>query len=66
MLTGAKSLADTRNSLAHLNRGLRTGKALEHIDLIYGVAQLRLVLEINLLLDLKLRNAGPRVRLVEL
>ena len=56
----AKSLADTRNSLAHLNRGLRTGKALEHVDLVYGVAQLRLVLQINLLLDLKLKKTLVR------
>jgi hypothetical protein len=56
----ARSLADTRNSLAHLNRGLRSGKALEHIDLVYGVAQLRLIIQINLLLDLKVKKTLVR------
>jgi len=52
----AKDLADTRNALAHLDKNM-SGKVLDGEDLIDGVKQLRLIIEINLLLDLKLTKA---------
>ncbi|HEY5193120.1 MAG TPA: HEPN domain-containing protein [Solirubrobacteraceae bacterium] len=50
--TLAKELVVTRNAIAHLDRSI--SKALNGVDLIYAVARLSLVIQINLLLDLEL------------
>jgi hypothetical protein len=50
--TLAKELVTTRNAIAHLSRSI--SKALEGADLLYAVERLRLVIQVNLLLDLGL------------
>jgi len=50
--TLAKELVTTRNAIAHLSRSI--SKALEGVDLLYAVERLRLVIQVNLLLDLGL------------
>jgi hypothetical protein len=53
--TLAKELTATRNAVAHLSRSI--SKALDGVDLVYAVARLRLVIQVNLLLDLGLASA---------
>jgi hypothetical protein len=50
--TLAKELVTTRNAITHLSRSI--SKALEGTDLLYAVERLRLVIQVNLLLDLGL------------
>jgi ApeA N-terminal domain 1 len=50
--TLAKELVATRNAIAHLSRSI--SKALEGVDLLYAVERLRLVIQVNLLVDLGL------------
>ena len=50
--TLAKDLVNARNAVAHLSRSI--SKVLKGLDLTYAVARLRLVLQVNLLLDLGL------------
>jgi hypothetical protein len=52
--TLAKELVTTRNAIAHLSRSI--SKALEGVDLLYAVERLRLVIQVNLLLDLGLSS----------
>jgi hypothetical protein len=53
--TLAKELTATRNAVAHLSRSI--SKALDGVDLVYAVARLRLMIQVNLLLDLGLALA---------
>jgi hypothetical protein len=55
----ARDLAGTRNAIAHLDHRL-SGKSLEGVDLIYGVQRLQLIIQVNLLLDLKLTKTFVR------
>jgi len=48
--TLARDLVRTRNAIAHLDRSI--SKALDGVNLIYAVARLRLVIQVNLLIDL--------------
>jgi len=48
--TLARDLVRTRNAIAHLDRSI--SKALDGVNLIYAVARLRLVIQVNLLVDL--------------
>jgi|HubBroStandDraft_2_1064218.scaffolds.fasta_scaffold129223_2 hypothetical protein len=52
--TLAKDLVGTRNAIAHLDRSI--SKSLGGVNLIYAVARLRLVIQVNLLLDLGLER----------
>ncbi len=47
--TLARDLVKTRNAIAHLDRSI--SKALDGVNLIYAVARLRLVIQVNLLID---------------
>jgi hypothetical protein len=52
--TLAKELVTTRNAIAHLSRSI--SNALEGVDLLYAVERLRLVIQVDLLLDLGLSS----------